>query len=155
MTFFVILYFRHHCKYPPTFVPTHVTDNNIAMPCQMTPNDGVADSNMATNDNKLLLFAIVFYYTMVSTPFIPTPSGPGCLPLASCDCHLQGQHLSNGPPLICQRWIQCATLLPCARGTSKYHGFECNFDNSDETCVPELGLKMCTRGSRGCAPGKL
>jgi len=61
-----------------------------------------------------------------------------CLPLASCECHLWGQHLSNGPPLI------HATLLPCARGTSKYHGFECNFDNSDETCVPELGLNMCT-----------
>ena len=25
----------------------------------------------------------------------------------------------------------------------------------DETCVPKLGLKMCTGGSRGLAPGEL
>ena len=32
---------------------------------------------------------------------------------------------------------------------------KCNIDDWDERCVQELGLKMCTRGSRGLASGKL
>ena len=32
---------------------------------------------------------------------------------------------------------------------------KCNIDDWDETHVQELELKMCTRGSRGLAPGKL
>ena len=109
--FFVVLYFRHHCKYPPTFVPTHVADNNTCWSIQRWQNNNVgwqwcngdmvssppptlisltqvAGATLLTatwqpNDDELSLFAVVFYYTVVSTPFIPTPSLP---------CHPDGDN---------------------------------------------------------------
>ena len=32
---------------------------------------------------------------------------------------------------------------------------KCNFDDWNDICVLKLGFNMCTRGSRGLAPGKL
>jgi len=59
-----------------------------------------------------------------------------------------------------QTWVLMQGAWPLHQGTAEhqwvlYQKMKDVYQHWDEACVAELGWNMCTRGSRGHAPGKL